>query len=120
MYLLRIAIIVTSVPHPSLEYTTCQNVSSLPAACGLWRTDSPEVLDNFIGLRVASVIGMLLPVFHINIRNTANEQLELACVEDIDKIRRDQFVEACYKGRELLLDPLLDPPFSDQTAHWLA
>lgn len=87
---------------------------------GCGETDGPEILDNLILLGVASVIGVLLPVFHINIRNTTNEQFQLACVEDIDKIGRDQLVEACDKSSELLLNPLLDPPFRDQTARWLA
>ena len=74
----------------------------------------PEVLYHRITFSVAAVIGVLLPVVDINICDTANEQLELALVEDVDQVGRDELVEALHKGIELLIDTLLDAPFCDK------
>ena len=71
----------------------------------------PEVLDDLVRLRVAAVIGMLLPVLDINIGNTTNQELELALVEDIDEIGRNKLIKAGDEGVELLFDALLDAPF---------
>ena len=43
----------------------------------------------------------------------ADEQLELALVEDVHEICRDKLVEAADEGVELFFDALLDPPFCD-------
>ena len=84
---------------------------------GIPRADAfPEVLDDLIVLGVAAVVGVLLPVVHVDICDTADQQLELALVEHIDQIRRDQLVEAGDEGGELLLDSLLDAPLCDQAA----
>lgn len=58
---------------------------------------------------------MLLPVVHIDVGNTANQQLQLSLVKHIDKIRRNQLVEAIDKSIELLLDTLLNAPFGDES-----
>lgn len=44
----------------------------------------PEVLDDFVVLRVAAVVGMLLPVVDVDVCDTADQQLEFAFVEDVD------------------------------------
>ena len=77
-------------------------------------TYGPEVLDDFVLLGVASIIRMLLPVLDVDVGDTADEQLELSLVEDIDEIGRDEFVEACDEGVELFFHPLLDAPFRDE------
>jgi hypothetical protein len=51
----------------------------VPAADAL-----PEVLNDLVVLRVSAVVGVLLPVFDVNISDTTDEQLELALVEDVD------------------------------------
>lgn len=82
--------------------------------------DLPEVLNNLILLLVAAVIGVLLPVFHIDIGDTTNEQLEFTLVKDVDEIGGNKLVEARHEGIELLLDTLHDLPFRNQPAIWLA
>jgi hypothetical protein len=77
-------------------------------------TYRPEVLNHLVRLRVSSVVGMLLPVVDIDICDAADKQLELALVKDIDKLGRDELVEAAEEGGELLLHPLLDSPFDEQ------
>ena len=57
---------------------------------------------------------MLLPVVDIDIGDTTNEQLQLAFIEDVDQILRDQLVKTIYEGVELLFHPLLDPPFGEK------
>jgi hypothetical protein len=74
----------------------------------------PEVLYHRITFSVAAVIGVLLPVVDINICDTANEQLELALVEDVDQVGRDELVEALHKGVELFIDTLLNAPLCDK------
>jgi hypothetical protein len=54
---------------------------------------------------------VLLPVVHVDVRDAADQQLELALVEDVDEVCRDELVEAGDEGGELLFDPLLDAPF---------
>jgi len=67
-----------------------------------------------ITFSVATVVGVLLPVIDINICDTANEQLKLALVEDVDQVGRDELVEALYESVELLVDTLLNAPFCDK------
>ena len=73
--------------------------------------DLPEVLDHLVRFRVAPVICMLLPVLHVDIRDTANEQFEFAFVKNVDEIRGNKLVEAGDEGIELLFHSFLDPPF---------
>ena len=79
----------------------------------------PELLDDLIILGVATVISVLLPVLHIDISDTADEQLKLALIKDIDEVCGDQLVEAGDEGVELFRYALLDAPFCDQTVGWL-
>lgn len=74
----------------------------------------PEVLDDFIILGVSTIIGVLLPVIHINISDTANQQLELPFVKDIDKVWRYQLIESSYECLELLVNTFLDPPLGNK------
>jgi len=57
---------------------------------------------------------VLLPVIDINICDTANEQLKLALIEDVDQVGRDELVEALHESVELLVDTLLNAPFCDK------
>lgn len=51
----------------------------VPAADAL-----PEVLDDLVILSVSAVVGVLLPVFDVDVSNTSNKQFKLALVEDVD------------------------------------
>jgi hypothetical protein len=70
----------------------------------------PEVLDHRVTLSVAAVVSVLLPVVDIDVCYATNEELEFTFVKDVDKIRRDELVEALHKGIELFVDPLLNAP----------
>lgn len=70
----------------------------------------PEVLDHRVALGVAAVVCVLLPVVDIDVCYATNEELELTFVKDVDKIRRNELVEALHKGVELLVDTLLNTP----------
>ena len=59
---------------------------------------------------------MLLPVFHINIRDASNEQFKFTFIEYIDKIRWDELVETGNECVELFFHSLLDSPFGDKPA----
>ena len=74
----------------------------------------PEVNNDIIILSVTPVIGVLLPVIDIDISNTTDQQLKLPLVKDVDKLSRDELVEASDKGIELLLDTFLNTPLGDQ------
>lgn len=76
----------------------------------------PEVLHDRITLSVAAVVSVFLPVVDVNVCDTTNEQLELALVEDIDQIGRNELVEALHKGVELLVNTLLNAPLCDESA----
>ena len=58
---------------------------------------------------------MLLPIINVNISNATDEQFKFTLIEDIDQIRRDQFVETCDEGVELIFHSFLNTPFSNQT-----
>lgn len=83
----------------------------VPAANAL-----PEILDNFVILGVTTVVGVLLPVIHVDVCYTTDKQLEFTFVEDVDEVGRDQLVETSDEGLELFLDALLDTPFCDQSS----
>jgi hypothetical protein len=76
----------------------------------------PEVLDHFVVLRVAAVVGVLLPVLDVNLGDTADEELELALVKHVHEIGGDELVETGDESLELLLDALLDPPLGNESA----
>lgn len=77
-------------------------------------THLPEVLYHRITFGVTAVVGVLLPVVDIDICDTANEQLKLTLIEDVDQVSWDELVEALHKGIELLVDTLLNAPFCDE------
>ena len=56
---------------------------------------------------------MASPVIAIHLADTADQQLELALIEDIDELLRDELVEAGHKRFELVFHALLDAPFRD-------
>jgi hypothetical protein len=71
----------------------------------------PEILDHVVLLLVAAVVGVFLPVVHVDVGDTADEEFELALVEDIDQVGGDELVKAGDEGPELFGDTLLDLPF---------
>ncbi len=74
----------------------------------------PEELDHLVGFGVAAVVGMLLPVVDIDLGDTADQELELSLVEDVDEILGDELVEALLERLELLGDALLDAPLDHE------
>lgn len=48
------------------------------------RTDLPEVDNDFVGFRVTSVVGVLLPILDVDVGDTTDEELQFALVEDVD------------------------------------
>ena len=57
---------------------------------------------------------MFLPVVDIDVGNPANEELKLSLIENIDKLRGNELVEAGDECVELFFDTLLDAPFGDE------
>lgn len=94
--------------------TLGRNVSKVehPKACAA--TYLPEVLNDFVGLGVASVIGVLLPVVNIDISNTANQKLKFPLIEDVDQILWDEFVETNEESVELFIDTPLNTPLCNE------
>lgn len=76
--------------------------------------DLPEILDDLVLLLVTAVVGVLLPVVNVDVGDTTDEELKLALIEDVDKIRWDQLVEAGHESVELFLNTLHNLPFSNQ------
>lgn len=74
----------------------------------------PKVLNHNITLGVATVVGVLLPVIDIDVSNTADQQLKLTLIKNVDKVSWNQLVEAGHEGIELLLDSLLNTPLGDE------
>ena len=59
------------------------------------RTDrSPEPLDLWRSCRVVMILRVALPVVHVDIGQTRDEQLQLLLVEDRDKFSWDDLVES--------------------------
>lgn len=83
---------------------------SVPTANAL-----PEVLDNFVILRVTAVVGVLLPVIHVDVCYTTDKQLEFTLIEDVDEISGDQLVETSNEGLELFFDTFLNTPFRNES-----
>lgn len=73
---------------------TCGELQQTRLLLGVPAADAlPEVLDDLVVLRVPAVVGVLLPVLDVDVGDTADQQLELALVEDVDQIRGNEFVE---------------------------
>lgn len=108
----------TSALHPTIECTVKWVSNYLITIDAI--THLPEVDDDEIALGVATIVGVLLPVFDINISNAANQQFQLSFVEDIDQICWNELMEASHKRIELLFDPLLDTPLCNQPVFVLA
>ena len=75
----------------------------------------PEILDHLVLLLVAAVIGVFLPVVDIDVSDAADQEFELALIEDVDQVGGDELVEAGDEGVELFRDALLDLPFCYQS-----
>jgi len=81
----------------------------------LERSDSaPEPLDLWRCSCVVVVLGVVLPVIHIDVRQTGNEKFELLFAEDGDELRRDDIVEALEEVLELLLNGAYKTVLSDK------
>lgn len=76
--------------------------------------DLPEVLNHLVAFLVATVVGVLLPIVDIDIRDAADQKLKLALIENIHQVCGNELVKACDEGIELLLDALGDLPFCDE------
>lgn len=61
---------------------------------------APEPLDLLTGWRVVVVLGVVLPVVHIDVWQTRDEELELLFVENGNKFCWDNFVET-YKASKV-------------------
>lgn len=77
-------------------------------------THFPEVLNDFVVLSVAAIVGMLLPIIDINIRDTTNQQLQFSFIENVDEIGWYQLIETREESLELLLDSFLNSPLRNQ------
>ena len=84
---------------------------SIPGA-----NDLPEILNYLILLLVAPVVGVLLPIIHVDIRNATDKQFEFPLIENVDQVCRDELIEARDESVELLFDSLLDFPLCHQPA----
>ena len=95
---------------------TCSELQETGLLLGIPAANAfPEVLDDFVILGVATVIGVFLPVLDVNVCNTTDKQLELAFVKNIYKIRGDELVETGDESLELFLDTFLNTPFRDES-----
>ena len=61
----------------------------------------PEVADLRVGRLVSVVVGVRTQVVQVNVRQAADEQLQLLRVEDGNQLRRHQLVEALEKRVDL-------------------
>lgn len=57
---------------------------------------------------------MLFPVFHINVCDASNKQFQFTLIKNIDKVWRDEFIEAGNECVELFFHSFLDSPFGDK------
>lgn len=71
---LRTAVDETFVPSPMYAHTimAVSEKTTLVSNGGTGSTHLPEVLNHFVLLSVASIVGVFLPVFNVNVCNTAN------------------------------------------------
>ncbi len=71
-----------------------------------WEHEPPEPLnDDVIGMIIALVEGVPAPVADVDGANAAQEQLQLPLVEDPEKVKLDDLVEARLERVHLLPDP---------------
>lgn len=77
-------------------------------------THRPEMADHLILFCVAPIIRVFLPIIDIDLGDTANQQLKLTFIEDVNQIWWDQLIETGNKGVELLFNSFLDTPFGDE------
>jgi hypothetical protein len=71
--------------------------------------------DDLVVRCVSTVIGVFLPILDVDICDPPNKKFKFALIEDIDKVLRNQLVEAGYESLELLLNSFLNTPFCDKT-----
>ena len=82
---LRIGVSGIFVLRPSFEYTARNLVSTCRSVASRCKgAHSPEIFDDFVLLRVASIVGVFLPVLDINVCNTTDKKFKLAFIEDVD------------------------------------
>ena len=67
-----------------------------------------------IGMIVAFVNGVILPVLHVDTPDTAHQQLQLALVKDLDQVERDKLVESRQELIHLFSHSVDEPPLDHQ------
>lgn len=65
---------------------------------------SPEPLNLWRTRRVVVILGVVLPIVHIDLRHTRDEEFEFLFGKDRDEVGRDNVIEAGQEGIELLLN----------------
>ena len=93
---------------------TCDELKQLGALFFVEALDcTPEPLNLRRSALLVVVLGGVLPVVDINVRQTRDEQLEFLLVEDRDELRRDNVVEAAQESVELSFDRLDEAVLDD-------
>jgi len=75
----------------------------------------PEPLDHIVAILVVAVDCVLAPVVHVNIGNTADEQLKLALIKDRQQLLGDDLVQTGLERLQLQGDALLDTEIAHQS-----
>lgn len=83
--------------------------------CGPRANSLPEPLNDLVGASVRAVVGVSHPIVDVDLSNTANEQLQLTFVKDVDEFLRYELVEAEHEGVELVFHTSLNAPLGDET-----
>ena len=58
---------------------------------------------------------VLLPVLDVDVADTTHQQLQLALVEDLDEVPRNDFAETFEESVHLLRNPRHESPTDDKT-----
>lgn len=75
----------------------------------------PEPLDDLFIRSVLAVLGVGLPVLHIDLGDSSNEELKLAGVKDFNQVLGNDLKESLSEGLQLLLDSLDNTEFGNQS-----
>ncbi len=75
----------------------------------------PEVDDDrVVGVVVAAVRSVALPVVDVDVLQPGEQQLQLVGVEDGEEVLRHELIEAFHEGRHLTLHATHEPPADHQ------
>ena len=69
-----------------------------------------------IGIVVALVVGVFLPVADVDGPDAAHEQFQLVFIENLEHRQRNQILETVEESPHLRLDARYESPLNDQTA----